>query len=269
MSALMDYFNRKTVSLVKKNVPYEIRIFFRKVRWKIQYYKQYIFAHPVANVYCPVAEWEFKMFIQRGNDLLTPSNGAKRRQRLVWLYLKQEVNILSGKQLKILHIAPELPYLEILRKQKNLTYVPGDKMVEGYSNQKGINNIDLTQLVYDDNVFDCIICNHVLEHIPNDIRAMSEMFRTLKNGGIAVITVPIDEKRDKTLEDQSIRSPQERKKYYGQWDHLRLYGMDIKERLESVGFTVELNRYGNNFSETDFKKYGLCYDPIIVAKKLR
>jgi SAM-dependent methyltransferase len=220
----------------------------------------------LSGVYCPIEERKFKAFVEIGNDSLTPSNGARKRQRLVWLYLKQELNILT-KPATILHVAPELSYFEKLRNKKHLIYIPVDKMVEGYANQKGINQMDLINLGYEDNTFDYIICNHVLEHIPDDKKAMSEMFRVLKRSGTAVITVPLDEKSDKTFEDANITSPKDRQRYFGQWDHLRLYGVDIKNRLEEVGFSVELNKYGNNFSEKEFKKYGLCADLIVVAVK--
>jgi SAM-dependent methyltransferase len=197
---------------------------------------------------------------------VTPSNGARRRQRLVWYYLENELDILT-KNLRILHIAPELSYLEKLRQQNNLEYIPGDKMVQGYSNQKGINNLDLTQLEYDNCYFDYVIANHVLEHIPNDKKAMTEIYRVLKDDGIGVITVPIDEKLDKTYEDSSIVLPDDREKHFGQWDHVRLYGLDIKQRFEEVGFEVEMNRYYDSFSKEDYERFGFCEDIIIVLRK--
>ncbi len=112
-----------------------------------------------------------------------------------------------------------------------------------------------------------MICNHVLEHIPDDRQAMKEMFRALKSGGTGVITVPIDEQIASTYEDFSITSPKDRKQHFGQWDHVRFYGLDIESRLEEVGFEVEMCRYGATFSKEDYAKYGLCDDLIVVAKK--
>ncbi len=259
-------FKRKIVNRGKKIVPLKIRIFFRKLNWRRYYLQQIIFGAPSRGVYCPIAKRNFKRFIKINGDLVTPSNGARRRQRLVWHYLENELDILT-KNLRVLHIAPELSYLEILRKQKNLEYIPGDKMVQGYSNQKGIKNVDLTQLEFDHDYFDYVIANHVLEHIPDDKKAMTEIFRVLKNGGIGVITVPINEKLEKTYEDSTIILPDDREKHFGQWDHVRLYGLDIKKRFEEVGFEVEMNRYYESFSNDDYERFGLCQDIIIVVRK--
>ena len=210
------------VNISKKILPFGLRIFFRKLNWKRRYIQQLILNKSLPyKVYCPIAKEEFKRFIKSGNDLLTPSNGARGRQRLVWHYLEHELNILNSR-LRLLHIAPEYSYFQILNKQKNIDYVPGDKMVLGYSNQKGINHIDLTELKFGNSSFDCIIANHVLEHIPDDKKAMKEIYRTLKTGGLGVITVPMDEKLEKTYEDTSVVSPKEREKHFGQWDHVRM-----------------------------------------------
>ncbi len=258
---------RKIVSIAKKLIPHDIRVFFRKLNWRLRYIIQITSnSTNFPKVFCPIAEKEFKAFVKIGSELVSPTNGARKRQRLVWLYLKQEQDILN-KQARVLHIAPELSYMNVLKRQKNLTYIPGDKMVEGYSNQKGVENIDITKLKFEDNSFDYIICNHVLEHIDNDIKAMSEMFRVLKPNGIAVITVPIDESLEKTLEDPSITSPKDREKYYWQWDHLRLYGTDIKDRMDNIGFQTSLYRYSDNFTKENFDRYGLSTDLIIIGKK--
>ncbi len=259
--------NQKVVNIGKKIIPHGIRIFFRKLNWKRYYIQQILTEKPNrTNVYCPISKKEFKRFVKIPGELVTPSNGARRRQRLVWHYLENELDILT-KKLKILHVAPELSYFEILKEQNNLEYVPGDKMVEGYSNQKGIKNVDLTQLEFEHSCFDYVIANHVLEHIPEDNKAMTEIFRVLKDGGIGVVTVPIDEKLDKTYEDSTIVSAKDRQKYFGQWDHVRQYGLDIKTRFEEVGFEVEINRYYEKFSKGENDRYGFCDDIIIVLKK--
>ena len=251
----------------KRIVPHNLRIYLRKLNWKINYHLQNLNSNSSGpGVYCPIADKSFKSFIRMQDDLLTPTNGARSRQRLVWLYLKNEIDILN-KEARVLHVAPEISYQDILSKQKNLSYFPGDKMVAGYSNQGGVQNIDLTKLEFEDNSFDLVICNHVLEHIPDDKAAMSEIYRVLKPGGKGVITVPIKEDLENTYENDEITTPQDRVKHFGQWDHVRWYGMDIKKRFEDAGFEVELKKYGENFSEEDFQKYGLCNDIIIDLRK--
>ena len=259
---------RHVVIFAKKVISHEVRVLLRKLNWRLRYLLQVAvtWADPATDVYCPIADRSFRTFIHSGNDLLSPLNGAKKRQRLVWLYLKNELQILS-KPMTLLHVAPEQPYLEILRKQEHIDYRPVDKMVDGYSNQKGVRNMDLTNLEFEDSRFDCVICNHVLEHIPDDTSAISEMYRVLKQGGVAVVTVPIDENREITYESAGITSPKERVKHFGQWDHVRWYAPDIKERFENAGFDVDLNRYGLHFSEEEYRKYGLCDDLIVVATK--
>ena len=252
--------------LAKKILPQDVRFALRKLNWKVRYFIEALNTGNKELVYCPLAEKSFKTFIPLKSHLVSPENGARNRQRLVWLYLKNETAIFKN-QIKLLHVAPELPYMEKFRKAKNIDYVPGDKMVEGYNNQSGILNIDLTKLEFSDNTFDYIICNHVMEHIPDDKKAISEMFRVLKPGGKAIITTPIDETLKSTNEDPNVKTPADREKYFGQWDHVRYYGTDIKGRFEIPGFSVDLLKYGETFSSKDYIKFGLCKDIILVAQK--
>ena len=263
---MIKLLKQRIINLIKRLLPFDIRIFLRKLNWRRLYFQKSILNNKRFNYYCPIAKREFELFIKVRNNILSPSNGANSRQRLVWHYLENKLNILK-KKYTLLHIAPELSYYENLSKCKNLTYIAGDKMVSGYSNQKGILNIDLTDLNYKNDFFDIIICNHVLEHIEEDKKAIFEMYRVLKKGGKAIITVPINEKLNSTYEDSSITNSSERIKHFGQWDHVRWYGLDIKERISKVGFDVEMNRYSNNFSKDDFKRLGLSKSIIIIANK--
>lgn len=256
---------QQITNIAKKIIPQGIRIELRKLNWKLNYSLQ---SKGITEdqAYCPIAKRGFKTFVEINGLKITPSNGARGRQRLVWHFLENELNVLGSKR-RILHIAPEVPYLEILSKSSNIDYHAGDKMVDGYSNQQGVENLDLTDLSKKDNSFDLIICNHVLEHIPDDHKAMSEMFRVLKPGGKAVITIPINEKLEETYENDDIQTPKERIKHFGQWDHVRFYGIDIKNRLNKVGFNTELIRYAEQFSKEDYAKFGFVNDYIILATK--
>jgi len=224
-----------------------------------------------SKVFCPIEEKEYNCFVpeEKGvwKSLISPGNGARSRHRLIWLYLKQNTGIFTTK-CNLLHIAPEFCYFEILKNLPNLDYLPGDKMVEGYGKQSQVAYMDLLDLQLKDNSIDYILCNQVLEHIPDDRKAMSEMYRVLKPGAKAIITVPFDEARETTYEDFSITSPEEREKHFGQWDHVRWYAKDIVNRFKDAGFRdVELIRFCEQFSKADFDKFGLCDDLILIAKK--
>ncbi|KAA5532432.1 methyltransferase domain-containing protein [Taibaiella lutea] len=262
---------RLFIHIVKSTLPFSLRVELRKLNWKSRYYLQSIAHSTKEKVFCPIEEKEYNCFIPETkgvwSSLISPGNGARSRHRLIWLYLKKNTNIFSG-DCSLLHIAPEFCYYGILKSLPKLHYMPGDKMVEGYGKQSGVAYMDLLDLKLDDNSIDYVLCNQVLEHIPDDRTAMKEIYRVLKPGATAIITVPIDENISATYEDFSITSPAEREKHFGQWDHVRWYAKDITERFKEAGFkNVELVRFGEQFSEADYKKYGLCEDLILVAKK--
>ena len=121
---------------------------------------------------------------------------------------------------------------------------------------------------FEDNFFDLILCNHVLEHVDNDKKAMQELYRVLNKNGTAILQVPIDLERKKTFEDVNVKTRQERMEKFGQYDHLRIYGSDYYKKLEKIGFQVEQKRYASKFSETEIKKYGIVEHEIIpICKK--
>ena len=122
---------------------------------------------------------------------------------------------------------------------------------------------------FKDEYFDLIICNHVLEHIEDDKSALNEMYRILKYNGISILQVPINVKRENTFEDLSIKSKIQREKYFGQYDHVREYGLDFKDRVEQAGFKVEMINYSKKISQDLVIKYGLMKDDLIpIGKKL-
>jgi SAM-dependent methyltransferase len=123
--------------------------------------------------------------------------------------------------------------------------------------------INIADIPLPDDQFDCVICYHVLEHIPDDQKAMRELFRVLKPGGWAILQSPIDFNHDKTFEDPSIVSPDERERFFGQNDHVRIYGRDYKDRLEKAGFVVKVDDYVQQLGDSAIKKYGLMRDEKI------
>jgi len=182
------------------------------------------------------------------------------RERLIYLYLKEEVKLFeSGKDKSILHMAPEPSLTKALFDFGFENYVGGDLFQEGYENYPSyVKKIDVLNIPYKDNTFDLVICNHVLEHVPDDFTAMQELRRVLKIGGQAILQVPISKNTEKTFENLSVTDPKERELVFGQFDHIRLYGQDYGKRLEESGFKVKkINLYEK------YIKYGLNKDEDI------
>lgn len=127
--------------------------------------------------------------------------------------------------------------------------------------------MDVTKLSFENNFFDAIICNHVLEHVPEDKKAMSEMFRTLKPGGWATINVPVSITMDQTFEDPFINDPQKQLELFGQPDHVRVYGNDYFDRLKAAGFDVEVIDFAASFSHNERFRYGIKNEPVILCRK--
>jgi predicted SAM-dependent methyltransferase len=127
---------------------------------------------------------------------------------------------------------------------------------------------DICNLPFNDNEFDVILCNHVLEHILDDKTAMEELYRILKPGGWGVFQIPQDLKRETTFEDNTITDKKERAKIFGQYDHVRVYGLDYFDKLRAIGFTVEAVDYSKNLTAKDINKYRLAPGELIpVVRK--
>ncbi len=210
----------------------------------------------------PIDEKSFKTFLPYGygnqrNNVLSPSTLSLERHRLLWLYLKNETDFFS-KELKVLHFAPEQAFYSRFKKQKNLDYTTTD-LESPLADVKA----DICNLPFENDAYDVILCNHVLEHIPDDTKAMRELYRILKPGGMAVLQIPQDLSREKTFEDNSITDKKERAKIFGQYDHVRVYGRDYFDKLRSIGFKVDAVDYTEKLSKEEVEKYCLAKGEII------
>lgn len=224
---------------------------------------------PLALIYkgtqneCPVCEKQFRKFLAYGygkanrDNRLCPNCLSLERHRLLWLYLKEKTGFFTEK-LNVLHIAPEQPFIKKFKNLNNLNYISADL----YSPIVDVKT-DIREMVFADNLFDFVICNHVLEHIDDEQKAMKEILRVLKPGGKAVLQVPIDYSLSETFEDPSIVSEKDREKYYGQYDHVRQYGADYPQRLRKAGFDVTEDDFVNSFSEEEKEKYRFDKNEII------
>ena len=213
-------------------------------------------------VKCPICRIKLKKFFPYGrvvrNNALCPNCLSLERHRLMYLYLKNETNFFKN-EWNVLHIAPEQCFISIFKNSKNINYTSGDL----FSPLADI-KMDIHKMPFKNNTFDIVLCNHVLEHVDNDIKALKEIKRVMKNGGFSILQVPFYYPLpNKTIEDKSITKANEREKAYGQSDHLRKYGKDYKKRLSSVGFEVDVNEYVNSLSKEKQKKYGLSENELI------
>lgn len=212
----------------------------------------------------PIDGKSFNQFLPYGygtqrNNVLSPSTLSLERHRLLWLYLNTETDFFTSKiKKKVLHFAPEQAFYKRFRNQKNLDYTTTD-LLSPLADVKA----DICNLPFDDNSYDVIFCNHVLEHIPDDTKAMKELFRVLKPGGMGVFQIPQELSRATTFSDDTITDQKERSKIFGQYDHVRIYGLDYFDKLRSIGFTVIEEDYTNKISPELVDKYCLAKGEII------
>ena len=158
----------------------------------------------------------------------------------------------------MLHFAPEQAFYKRFRSLKNINYTTTD-LLSPLADVKA----DICNLPFEDNSYDIILCNHVLEHIPDDTKAMQELYRVLKVGGMGIFQIPQDLNREITFEDNSITDKKERAEIFGQYDHVRIYGRDYFNKLRRIGFTVEEVDYTSTLNEIDVNKYCLAKGEII------
>ena len=210
----------------------------------------------------PIDGKSFKKFLPYGyesprENVLSPSTLSLERHRLLWLYLKNETEFFNA-PIKLLHFAPEQAFYNRFKKLDNLKYTTTD-LNSPLADVKA----DICDLPFQDDFFDVILCNHVLEHIPNDTKAMQELYRVLKPGGWGIFQIPQDLNREKTFEDDSITDKKERARIFGQYDHVRIYGRDYFDKLRSIGFTVEEVDYTSTLPKETVEKYRLAKGEII------
>jgi SAM-dependent methyltransferase len=224
----------------------DLRNFLRSVKYRGDRYED------------PICGGTFESFeTMRGRpDARCPRCLSLERHRVEWLYLTREIG-LGSRSVKILHVAPEPGLARSIRRLPGLDYLSTD-----LRNPTAMVNADLTDLPFEAGSFDIVLCNHVLEHVPADRRAMEEIRRVLKGGGMAIMQHPIQRGRKATLEDPSIREPAERDRVYFHHDHVRLYGEDFARRLVDSGFArVESIHYQDQLPASEIERFRLVQFP--------
>jgi SAM-dependent methyltransferase len=270
-----------TKSILKKIVPYQVGVKLRGGWQKIMgfYFKG-------SNYYCPYCKQSFRKFLPGGQhhavivqyqiigsgyreNTVCPRCYSTDRDRLIYAYLNEKGFFES--KLKLLHIAPEGSLRAYIQQKTQIEYITGDKQTDGYTDyyyQRGITNLDLVQLPFKDETFDAIICNHVLEHILDDNQAMRELFRVLKKNAWAILQVPFSPYLSETYENQNIILPKDREQHFGQFDHVRIYGLDYTERLKAAGFRVSINHLSVE-KYPEISTFAVNpQEPIFVAEKI-
>ena len=236
-----------------------------------------VFSHWVARVLsifylgnkveCNVCAHHYRKFLPYGRkgraNALCPNCLSLERHRMMWLFLKERTNFFTA-ELKVLHIAPELCFIKRFEKIHQENYITAD-----LESPLAKIKLDVLDMPFDADRFNVVFCNHVMEHVDDDIKAMSELYRVLKPGGWGIVQVPLFYPLpEKTYEDSTITSPKERELVFGQDDHVRLYGKDYIDRLKSVGFEAEEIWVNNDLSKEKTIRYALPLDePIFYVRK--
>jgi len=251
---------------MKKLIPVVLKIIPRRHLIRLSYIFMRISAlfYKGNNVECPVCNSRFRKFLPYGHNIirenaLCPKCLSLERHRLMWLFLRDKTEFFTA-NLKVLHIAPEQCFYSRFKKLNNLDYITAD-MDSPIADVR----LDVQKMPFEDNEFDVVICNHVLEHVEDDRIAMSEILRVLKKGGFALIHVPIDYSRKETYENEGVTGPKEREKHFRQKDHYRLYGLDFPERLQEAGFTITDDNYTDELDKETIKRYRLIKNEYMHA----
>ncbi len=210
----------------------------------------------------PIDGRGFRAFLPYGYELpranvLSPSTLSLERHRLLWLYLQRETDFFKAPH-KVLHFAPEQAFYRRFRALKNIEYTTTD-----LDSPLADVRADICHLPFDNNSFDVVLCNHVLEHIPEDGRAMQELYRIMRPGGWGIFQVPQDITRAATYEDDSVTDKTERARIFGQYDHVRIYGLDYFDKLRDAGFRVKESDFTAQMTPEEVNKFRLAQGELL------
>jgi hypothetical protein len=216
-------------------------------------------------VQCPVCESRFRIFLPYGRlnprqNALCPNCLSLERHRLIWIYLRERSSFFKEK-LKVLHVAPEACFIPRFERLHGNGYITAD-----IESPLAKVKMDIHEIPFPENTFDVVLCNHVLEHVRDDIHAMKEINRVLKPGGFAILQVPFfNPVGEITFEDDTITDPGKREKIFGQNDHVRKYGHDYPKRIAASGLRAVEDDFVNTLTDEVRKRYGLVKGEIIYG----
>lgn len=206
-------------------------------------------------------------YVEQRENALCPNCLALERHRLLWLWLVRESDLGRGAVAlpRLLHIAPEVA---LKRKFKRMyKREPERYLTADLESPLADLHFDVQQIPLQDGSFDVVICNHILEHVEDDRRALREIYRILAPNGWGVVLSPVDKGREQTFEDDSITDPEQRQRLFGQYDHRRVYGRDYGERLQQAGFEVYQIPYAESLSQAERERYALTDEELYIVRK--
>lgn len=218
---------------------------------------------------CPICNTERRKMLPYGygpsrEDALCPHCLSLERHRLLWLWLQRETSLFADRP-TLLHIAPEvclMRHFERLYADCAEQYMTAD-----LCSPLAKHHFDVQAIPLADESVDVIICNHLLEHVASDSKALAELHRIMRRGGWGILLAPIDYSRATTFEDDTITEPRERAKVFGQYDHRRIYGRDYVERLRQAGFEAHEVDYAATFTADERTRFALGSDRIYVVRR--
>lgn len=201
--------------------------------------------------------------VRTRTNALSPHTLSLERHRALWIYLKEYTDFFSASN-RMLHMAPEYCFIKRFKSIESLDYVTGD-----LDSPWADHHFDVHSIPFEDESFDIIMANHLMEHVDDDRAVLSEFYRVMKPGGWGILQVPIDWTNPATEEDRSITDPVELERLYWQRDHLRLYGFeDYPFRLRDAGFTVEIVNMKDVLGASRYDRYALGGEQwVFVVKK--
>lgn len=221
------------------------------------------------NIECCICGKHFNRLMNYGyvtvrKNALCPSCLSLERHRMMWYYLSNETDFFKSK-IKVLHVAPESPFIK--RFDKIVSSNHGEYITADLESPLAKVKMNVEEIPFTDNYFDVIICNHVLEHVTDDQKALKEIYRTLKRGGTAILLSPIDYSREFSYEDPTITDENQRLKHFGQKDHLRIYGRDYPSKLSAAGFSVKEVHYSKSLSEKEMERLAFSTEILYITNK--
>ncbi len=246
-----------------------LRLFFRSILSSLYWYLPVVVRRMLFRGkarHCPLCNSTLRRFypagLDRRPDAACPVCHSLERHRLFRIIAERYTNLFDETEKRLLHIAPEKGIQRLLQTLPNVRYLSAD-----LDDPNAMVQMDITDIAYPESSFDLILCSHVLEHVPDDRKALREFYRVLSDNGWCAIQIPVTD--PVTFEDPAITDPEERLRVFGQRDHVRRYGPDVRERMEEAGFTVQELTTETVASPAEAIRFGLMKeDRVYLCRKV-